>query len=108
VRWFNPVFLALPSFGLRFVDCDMVIHYHWGHGVGHTYAAFSADFNVADVLLPAETEQEENNTSRREVDLEDEDGFLGEDDMVYQNDSDDSMSEGGDIYDEACMIKSYQ
>jgi hypothetical protein len=33
---------ALSSCRLRFVDHDMVLHYHWGHGVGHTYA-FGAD-----------------------------------------------------------------
>ena len=25
-----------------FVDCDMVMHYHWGLGIGHTYAHATA------------------------------------------------------------------
>jgi hypothetical protein len=43
------------------------------------------------------------NNTRQEVGAEDEDGLLGEYDMVYQNDSDDSMSEA-DINDEACSM----
>lgn len=90
---------ALSSFRIRFVDRDMVIRYHWGHGVGHTYAFGASD--VAGVPLVAEIEEQENNTvtSRREVELEREDGLLGEDDMVYHNVSDDDVSEG-DIDDE--------
>jgi hypothetical protein len=40
----------------RFVDRDMVIHYHWGHGMGHTYA-FSANSDVADPPLNEIEEQ---------------------------------------------------
>jgi hypothetical protein len=80
----------------------MVTRYHWGYGVGHTYA-FGANSGVADALLLAEIEEQENNTSRQEIRLEDEDSLLGEDDMVYQNDSNDNMSEG-DIDDEVCNL----
>ena len=92
---------ALSSFELRFVDHDMVIRYHWGHGVGHTYA-FGANSDVVDEPLD-EIEEQENNTTRQEVGAEDGDGLLGEDNMVYQNGSDDSMSEAG-VDDEVCSM----
>jgi hypothetical protein len=96
---------ALFSFVLSFVDRDMVIRYHWGHGVGHTYAfggAMGADATQAP--LPAEIEEQDNNVSRGlsgEVDDGLDDRSLGEDDMVYQNDSDGNMSEE-DVDDEVC------
>jgi hypothetical protein len=85
----------LPLFVVRFVDRDMVVRYHWGHGVGHTYA-----FGVMgpDVMEAPEVEEQENDVSRQEVglsgDVEDglDDRSLGDDDMVYQNDSDEGMS----------------
>ena len=30
---------------LRFVDRDMLMRYHWGYGVGHTYSHFRRDSN---------------------------------------------------------------
>jgi hypothetical protein len=80
----------------------MVTRYHWGYGVGHTYA-FGANSGAVDASLLAEIEEQENNTIRQAVGLEDGDGLLGEDDMVYQNDSDDHMSER-DIDDEVCNL----
>jgi hypothetical protein len=86
----------------------MVIRYHWGHGVGHTYAFGSAvDVDTMQASLLAETEEQENNVSRQEVIRPGEveggldDRLLGEDDMVYQNDSDDNVSDGG-ADDEVC------
>jgi hypothetical protein len=60
---------CLSSFRLRFVDRDMVTRYHWGYGVGHTYA-FGANSGVADALLLAEIEtrkqyQQTGNQARR-------------------------------------------
>lgn len=84
---------------LRFVDRDMLIRYHWGHGVGHTYAFGRPGITEAP-LVPAEMEEQETDFNKQEVGLKgkDEDGLdecsLGEDDMVYQIDSDDDMSEG--------------
>ena len=80
----------------------MVIHYHWGHGVGHTYV-FGANSDVVDTLWLGGVEEEEDNTIRQEMELEGEDGLLGEDDMVYQNDSDDNISER-DADDEVCNL----
>jgi hypothetical protein len=95
----------------------MLVRYHWGYGVGHTYTsgarATTEDFSSqttsnaragADVAaassVPAETEDQEVRPS-----VENEDGSdecsLGEDDMVYQNDSDGSVS-GDGFDDEAC------
>ena len=64
--------------------------------------AFGANSDVVDAPLD-EIEEQENNTTRQEVRVEDEDGLLGEDDMVYQNSSDDSMSEA-DINDKVCSM----
>jgi hypothetical protein len=105
----------------------MLVRYHWGYGVGHTYASgtrtmaedFSlqttsntgagADTQIASAAsVPAEAEDQANKVDRQEVrpPVENEDGSdecsLGEDDMVYQNDSDSSMS-GDDFDDEACQ-----
>lgn len=91
----------------RFVDRDMAIRYHWGHGVGHTYAFGSATNITEAPQVRAEIEEEETDFDGQEVGLpeNDEDGLdgcpLGEDDMVYPNNSDDSMSEG-DADDGAC------
>jgi hypothetical protein len=86
----------------------MVIRYHWGYGVGHTYAFGSADITEVP-LVPAEMEEQETDFNRQEVEHpgEDEDGLdecsLGEDDMVYQSDpDDDNMSEGNASDDGAC------
>ena len=87
------LFHALPSFRLRFVDRDMVIRHHWGHGVGHTYAFGADSLDDADTLQSVEIEEQEDITGRQAAGLEDEDGLLGEDDMVFQDDSDDNMPE---------------
>jgi hypothetical protein len=83
----------------------MATRYHWGLGVGHTYA-FGANSGIVDAPLLAENEEQENNTIRQEVALEDGDSLPGEDDMVHQNDSDDHMSEG-DVDDEVCNTNTY-
>jgi hypothetical protein len=112
----NYVFVSLAAllFLVRFVDCDMLVRYHWGHGVGHTYAydahtaekpksqaiAMGAD-TVAALSVPPESEDPENNVSQQEIGLSREDGddsdesSLGEDDMVFLDDSDGSMSGDG-------------
>lgn len=100
-------FLCTVLIFLRFVDRDMVIRYHWGHGVGHTYAFGGADVTEAP-LVSAEIEEQATDFSKQAVRLpgKDEDDLdsrsLGEDDMVYQNDSDDNESDGDadDAYDE--------
>ena len=66
--------------GGQVVDRDMVICYHWGHGMGHIYA-FGANSDVVDAPLD-EIKEQENNTTRQEVGGEDEDSLLGKDDMV--------------------------
>ena len=110
MSWCNPVILSLLCIVLiflRFVDRDMVIRYHWGHGVGHTYAFCSASITEMP-LVPAEMEEQETDFNRQEFELpgEDEDGLdecsLGEDNMVYQHNSDDNMSEGNASDDGAC------
>jgi hypothetical protein len=95
-------FPALSSFGLRFVDRDILIRYHWGHGVGHTYA-FGVNSDIANAPWLDGVEEQEDNTTQQEVEPEDGDGLLGEDDMVYQNDSDNNASEG-DAEDEVCNV----
>ena len=69
--------------------------------MGHTYAFGTS--GVGGAPLVAEIEEQENNTSRQEVEVEDEDALPGEDDMVYHNISNDSMSKG-DIDDEVCNL----
>lgn len=86
---------------LRFVDRDMILRYHWGHGVGHTYAYPEVSADVPEVPLSLPDIEEEEEESGQEAGLlgEDEDGedqhSTGLDGMVYQTDSDDS-----DISDE--------
>ena len=99
------ILLCTPLILLRFSDWDMAICYHWSHGVGHTYAFGSADIMEAP-LVPAEIEEEETDLSRQEVghpekDENSLDERPGEDDMVYQNDSNDNVSKG-DADDGAC------
>jgi hypothetical protein len=61
-------FPALSSFRLRFVDHNMVLHYDWGHGMGHTYA-FGANWDVADAPLLHETRNKKMTPAARKLHL---------------------------------------
>jgi hypothetical protein len=90
----------------------MVVRYHWGCGVGHTYAYAQGEAGVTSVPVAqvAQVEGHDDDVGGQEVglsgeggDVSDSERSLGEDDMVYQNDSDDNTS-GED--DEVCSLHS--
>jgi hypothetical protein len=90
----------------------MVMRYHWGCGVGHTYAysartvteepGSQAAAKAMVESMPDEINDQENNHSQRGARPPVDDGYssdgssMGEDDMIFPHDSDGSLSEDDD------------
>lgn len=113
----------------RFVDRDMAMRYHWGHGVGHTYSHQSPrmqvsvigniqrDIEMGNILLPQSTsggrrgpssggpssfagDDDEDNQDNGGGDDEDDDGDdYDDDDDDYDYEDDCTESEGDEISD---------
>ncbi|KAJ2911489.1 hypothetical protein MD484_g8926, partial [Candolleomyces efflorescens] len=78
----------------RFVDCDMVMRYHWGLGVGHRYSHHHAPSatmtNLGNDSSSGEDEDEPGNSSDSESGKDSGRGVAASEQLTQTADSDDS------------------
>ena len=87
----------------RFVDRDMLLHYHWGHGVGHVYSHVTqaeATSSSNAVSMPADTHMPISDLADVKLDVDISDDAKALEDWE-DCDSDSNDTESDDCLDEA-------